>query len=74
MSQIYISHYTGARVPEKFLLHTDGTLQFGGYSGGPAFQWDPTIIYKFRLRTNIFEHHRNSALGPILLESALPYI
>ena len=42
-------------VPEKFIVHTDGTEQFGGYSGGPAFWWDPTLIYKFRLSTNILE-------------------
>ena len=32
-------------VPEKFLLHTDGTQQFGGYSNGPAFWQEPRSTF-----------------------------
>ena len=44
---------SAALVPEKFLLHTDGTEEFGGYSGGPAVLVGTCLYIRVRLSTNI---------------------
>ena len=41
---MYSMDCSTAEVHEKFLLHTDGTEQFGSYSRGPAFWWESSFI------------------------------
>ena len=52
------------RLHEKFLLHTDGTQQFGGYSGGPTFLAGVYLYIDSDLVPTYLNTTENSALKP----------